>query len=195
VSAFRTEELPALAALVTGAVLAASTLTTLTLSRRVDSRPGDVAVLKIALAAEKTHRADAEAEVAALTSDKIALEKHLTATVAAYQRNRLELKETSDLLEIREARLAKLQTIAPEPSIGGIVLEIARDGGFVVKLSVGSEDGVETGFRFWIIRKGEAMGRVLVSGVSERTCVCRVIFTKSDGIKTGDAAVTWLQVK
>jgi uncharacterized protein YoxC len=120
-------------------------------------------------------------------------------------------KETSDLrqkvtrlqhhnealqkkVEFLETLLRSVLEWPPEgpPAIEAVVQKVNNELGFVM-LSVGRDDKVAQGMRFYISRSGSYVGEVQVDGVNPKSCSASYVRLKPGmEMQVGDAAVTRL---
>jgi septal ring factor EnvC (AmiA/AmiB activator) len=136
----------------------------------------------------------AEAQVARVTSIKVALEKDMGELRKDYTATKQKLLDSQLVLEDLERQGVPVSTLVinhkPLPPIRGKVAGVQSD---LVLLTVGKDDKVEKGFPFTVYRGNEFVAKVVVERVMADSAGCRVLFTAAGkNIKPGDDVATVL---
>lgn len=157
-----------------------------------------ISQLEESLRTAQSEKELAEAQVARLTSMKVALEKDLAEVRKDYTETKQKLLDTQLVMDELERIGVPIGSLVinhkPVPPINGKVAAVRTDvSPALVLLTVGKDDKVEKGFHFTVYRGNEFIGKVVVEKVMADSAGCRVLFTAAGKqIKQGDDVATRL---
>jgi hypothetical protein len=158
----------------------------------------EIARLQDALHTAQGEKELAEAQVARVTSMKVALEKDLAEVRKDFTATKQKLIDSQLVMDELERQGVPISTLVinhkPVPPIRGKVAGVRTDvQPALVLLTVGKDDKVEKGYPFTVYRGNEFVAKVVVEKVMADSAGCRVLFTAAGKtIKQGDDVATVL---